>query len=186
MEAKAVKASKLGKESRLRLSALWVMLMAWILLPVSGQASESLNRQLDQLKGEVAALSEQLFKLEEAILHPADSRVSIFLSVSGGDTIELDAIELKIDGQPVASHLYTDQEYRALSEGGLQRLYVGNVALGQHEITATLTARTGSDRYVRRENQLRFHKRAGESHIQLQLTASAPDFEPQLSLKGGR
>lgn len=171
---------------RLRISTISTLLVLWLLLPLQTLATESLDDRLDQLKGDVAEISQQLFELEESILHPADTRVSIFLSVSRGDDIILDSIELKIDGQPVASHLYTDQEYEALKQGGLQRLYVGNVPLGGHELTATLTARSANNRYIRRENQLRFSKRAGESRVRLQLQAPAPNYEPVLSLTEGR
>ncbi|MDC0661917.1 AraC family transcriptional regulator [Marinobacter sp. SS21] len=172
--------------SPLRTSTLLGGLAFWLLHPLSGLATESLDHRLDRLKGEVAALSQELFELEDAILHPADTRVSIFLSVSRGDAIALDSIELKIDGEPVASHLYTDREYAALNEGGLQRLYVGNVPLGQHQITATMTARTENNRYLRRETQLRFHKRRGDSRVRLLLEAPAPDYEPVLLIQEGR
>ncbi len=168
-----------------RTSAFLGALAGWLLLSFPGQAEESLDQRLDQLKGDVAALSQELFELEEAVLHPADTRVSIFLSVSRGDAIALDSIELRIDGEPVASHLYTDREYAALNEGGLQRLYVGNVPLGAHQITATMTALTENHRYLRRETQLRFHKRGGESRFRLLLEAPAPAYEPVLSIQGG-
>ncbi len=46
-----------------------------------------------------------------------------------------------LDGQNVASYLYTQRELEALLRGGVQRLWVGNVKSGQHEFTAFLTGK---------------------------------------------
>ena len=44
--------------------------------------------------------------------------------------MRLDAVRLEIDGQLVAHYIYSAKELDALRKGGVQRLYVGNVATG--------------------------------------------------------
>jgi hypothetical protein len=48
--------------------------------------------------------------------------------------MRLDAVRLQIDGQLVAHYIYSAKELEALRKGGVQRLYVGNVATGDHKI----------------------------------------------------
>ncbi len=143
-------------------------------------AADDLNADINRLKAKVADLAGELYALEESILHPADTRVAVFLTLVRKDALELDSIELFVNDTPVSSHLYTDRERQSLQQGGVQQLYLGNVPHGEHELRAVLTARTGNDRYVRREAEHRFQKRPGESRIQLSLDARAPDYEPRI------
>ncbi|SFM54489.1 AraC family transcriptional regulator [Marinobacter zhejiangensis] len=148
-----------------------------------GLADEGLDARIEQLKGEVAVLSQELLELQEATLFPADTRVFLFLSLVNKDALVPESIEIAIDGRPVATHLYSPHEKEALQQGGLQRLYAGNLAVGEHRLEIKLAAQTGNERYVRRESELMFRKRAGESSIEVQLGATAPDFEPTMTLQ---
>lgn len=114
------------------------------------------------------------------MLHPADTQVAVFLTLAHKDALELDSIELFVNDTPVSSHLYTDRERQSLQRGGVQQLYLGNISLGEHDLRAVLTARTGNDRFLRREAEHHFRKQPGEARIQLSLDARAPDYEPQI------
>ena len=48
--------------------------------------------------------------------------------------MRLDAVRIQIDGQLVAHHIYSAKELEALRKGGVQRIYVGNVATGEHQL----------------------------------------------------
>ncbi|MDI9245545.1 AraC family transcriptional regulator [Marinobacter sp. CHS3-4] len=144
---------------------------------------EALDREIDQLKSDVAALSQTLFDIEESVLHPADTQVAVFLALKDKEGLELDSIELYLDGSPVSSHLYTDRERESLRQGGIQRLYIGNLPHGGHQLKAVLTARSANERFIRREVRHQFRKRPGESRIQMTLDASAPDYEPVVSFQ---
>ncbi|WP_238942330.1 AraC family transcriptional regulator [Marinobacter sediminum] len=119
--------------------------------------------------------------MEQRLLHPADSRLSVFLTLGSPDALGLDSIELFVNGKPVVSHLYTAREQEALKEGGVQQLFVGNLPNGSHALKAVVTARSGNDRFVRRESSYRFQKRPGSVQLQMTLEAKAPDFEPRVS-----
>jgi hypothetical protein len=61
--------------------------------------------------------------------------------------MRLDAVRLQIDGQLVAHHIYSHKELEALRKGGVQRIYVGNVSTGDHELEVLFDAKIdgGSD-----------------------------------------
>lgn len=145
--------------------------------------AETLDQQVDRLKGEVAALSQELFEVQEATLYPDDTQVSLFLSLDASKNLVPETMEVSIDGRPVATHLYSSREKQALEDGSLQRLFVGNLALGEHRLGIKLTAQAQDRRFVRRETELRFQKRSGQTSIQLELGARAPDFEPTITLQ---
>lgn len=161
----------------------WLLLTVFLTVMGHTASAETLEQRISSLKADVAAVSEELFELEENVLYPADTQLAVFLSVANADALTLNSVELLIDGKPATAYFYTPREQIALQSGSLQRLYLGNVPLGNHRLGVKLTAQSGNDRYVRRETEFRFLKRAGESRLQLVLDARAPDYEPEISLK---
>ena len=60
------------------------------------------------------------------------------MALAKGETLRLDAVQIQIDGQPVAHYIYSFKELEALQKGGVQRIYTGNVATGEHHIEISL------------------------------------------------
>lgn len=94
----------------------------------------SLDEQVQEIKSDVLSISEELSRLEEKLLYPSGTQVAIFIALAKGDPTRLDAVRLQIDGQLVAHHIYSAKELEALRKGGVQRIYVGNVATGDHQL----------------------------------------------------
>ncbi len=105
----------------------------------SEDTDETLESSIESLKKEVLSLNRDLFILEEDLLFPANTQFSIFLSMNAGRLFTLDSVQLRIDDKNVANHLYTERELAALKRGGVQRLYIGNLSSGEHEIVAVFT-----------------------------------------------
>jgi hypothetical protein len=99
----------------------------------------SLDADIEALKKEVLSLNRDLFILEEDLLFPSNTQFSVFLSMNAGALFSLDSIQLKIDDKNTANHLYTERELAALKRGGVQRLYIGNLPSGEHEIIIIFT-----------------------------------------------
>ncbi len=102
-------------------------------LPTTG-----LPEQTQALKEAVLQLNRDLFILEEDLLFPPNTQIVVFVSWDKGVFFDLDAVELKIDGKTVTTHLYTEKQKSALKRGGMQKLYLGNLKAGEHEVTALL------------------------------------------------
>lgn len=169
-----------GIRSGFGLSLLWIVTVFTQSLPA---VADSLDREINRLNADVAALEESLIGLEQNILHPASTRMSVFLTLAREDAMELDSIEIYINDQPVASHLYNASEQGSLEQGSIQELYVGNLTNGEHTLRAVLTAQSSRNHYVRREASHRFRKAPGEYRLQLVLDASPPDFEPKVTFR---
>lgn len=111
--------------------------------PADGAQSSGEFRALDadvqDLKKQVLDLNKDLFLLEEELLFPSNTQVAVFVSMDVGDFFGLDSVELKIDNKNVTNYLYTEREASALVKGGVQRVFVGNLKAGQHELVAVFT-----------------------------------------------
>src|SRR5262245_64505412 len=98
------------------------------------QQMRGLDEQGQEVKSDVLSIAEELSRLEEKLLYPAGTQVAIFVALAEGDKMRLDAVRLQIDGQLVAHYIYSFKELDALRKGGVQRIYVGNVATGSHQL----------------------------------------------------
>jgi len=93
-----------------------------------------LDEQIQEIKSDSLRMAAELSQLEEKLLYPSGTQVAIFVELAKGDTMRLDAVRLQIDGQLVARYIYSAKELQALRKGGVQRIYVGNVATGDHKL----------------------------------------------------
>lgn len=103
-------------------------------IPATRQQMRGLDEQVQEIKSDVLAIAAELSQLEEKLLYPSGTQVAIFVALAQNDTLRLDAVRLQIDGQLVAHYIYSFKELEALRKGGVQRIYVGNVASGEHQL----------------------------------------------------
>jgi hypothetical protein len=143
--------------------------------------TRALDEQIQGLKKDVVDLNKDLFVLEEELLFPANTQVAVFVSMDVGDFFALDSVTLKIDNHDVSNYLYTPREVSALLKGGVQRLYVGNLKAGQHQLVAFFNGKGPHDRDYRRAANIRFDKGVGAKYLELKITdhqrAQQPVFE---------
>ena len=149
--------------------------------PVIG--AEPLTEQVEDLKQAVLNLNRDLLILEEELLFPANTQVAIFLSMDVGEFFQVDAVEVKIDDQLVASHLYTPQQASALFRGGVQRLYVGNLRNGAHEVTAFFVGKGPEGRDYKRGATVTIDKDLDPKMLELRIVDSTQKLQPVFDIK---
>ena len=145
--------------------------------------TRGLDQQVQDLKKEAVDLNRELFMLEEELLFPANTQVAIFLSVDLGDFFALDTVQLKVDNKEVANYLYTPREADALLKGGVHRLYLGNLKVGQHELVAFFSGKGPNERDYRRGATLRFSKAIGAKYLELKITDNQRRAQPEFEIK---
>lgn len=151
----------------------------------SEQRSEfrTLDEDTQDLKKQVLDLNRDLFLLEEELLFPSNTQVAVFVSMDVGDFFGLDSVTLKVDNKDVANYLYTEREADALVKGGVQRLFIGNLKAGEHELVAVFTGQGPHTRDYRRGAALKFDKGIGPKYIQLTISDRASKQQPEFVLK---
>jgi hypothetical protein len=151
--------------------------------PADTNGTRALDQQIQDLKKDVVDLNKDLFVLEEELLFPANTQVAVFVSVDVGDFFALDSVTLKIDNHDIMNYLYTPRETAALLKGGVQRLYVGNLKAGEHELVAFFNGKGPHDRAYRRGATLKFEKGVGAKYLELKVTDHAHSQEPEFEIK---
>jgi len=144
---------------------------------------QSLDNQVQGLKQEALDLNRDLFVLEEELLFPASTQVAVFLSMDVGKFFQLDSVQLKLDDKIVTNYLYTESENAALLRGGVQRLYMGNLRTGKHELVAVFTGKGTHERDYKRGATLIFEKQTEPKLIELKIRDLQQKLQPEFEVK---
>ncbi len=146
-------------------------------------ASESIHENIQNLKNEVIELNRDLFILEEDLLFSANTQVSVFVSLDADELFQLDSVQLKLDDKIVSNYLYTEREIKALKRGGVQRLYIGNLTSGEHELTAFFTGKGPSNRDFKRGTSKKIEKSDDAQYIELKIIGDSSKEQPEFEVK---
>ena len=125
-----------------------VSLVSWANDAPSGE----LDNEMEDVKKALVELKRDLVILEEDLLFPASSQVSVFLSMDVGEFFQLDAVTLKLNGKEVTHHLYTDKQVDA--------------------------GRGPQGRDFRRATTVEFDKGFEPTFIQLAISDDTGDYQP--------
>ena len=151
--------------------------------PASAPDAATLDGRVQDIKSDVIKLNRDLHVLEEELLFPASTQVALFVSMDVGKMFELDSVQIKLDDKVVSSYLYTPLEVAALHRGGVQRLYLGNLKVGDHELVAYFTGKGPHDRDYKRGATVKFEKGTDPKYIELRIKDSEAKLQPEFDVK---
>src|SRR5437660_12024920 len=145
--------------------------------------TRGLDQEIQDLKKDVVDLNKDLFILEEELLFPANTQVAVFLSMDIGTFFALDSVTLKLDQREVINSLYSPRALEALLKGGVQRLYLGNLKVGPHELVAFFNGKGPNERAYKRGASLRFEKGVGAKYLELKINDRQRKLQPEFEIK---
>ena len=148
-----------------------------------GEGPDTADTTVADLTQSVQELNRDLLILEEELLFPTHTQVAIFVSMDVGSYFRLDSLKLKIDDKLVASYLYTEQQVKALYQGGVQRLYLGNLKSGNHEISAFFTGEGPNGRAYKRGATVTLEKGDQAKQLELRITDSTAKQQPEFDIR---
>ena len=143
----------------------------------------SLDDRIQAAKADVIRLNRDLMVLEEELLFPANTQVAVFVSMDVGLLFDLDSVQIKLDDKLVSTYLYTPLEVQALHRGGVQRVYLGDLRAGPHEIVAFFTGKGPHDRDYKRATTIKFDKTTEPKYIELQIKDVQQKLQPEFDVK---
>ncbi len=146
-------------------------------------SAASLDESIQSLKEDVIALNRDLFILEEELLYPSNTQVAVFVSLDVGKFFSLDSVQLKVDDKVVTNYLYTEREVEALHRGGIQRLYMGNLKAGEHELVAIYTGKGPNGRDYRRGATHVVNKALGAKFVEIKIVDNPSSEQPDFSIR---
>jgi hypothetical protein len=149
----------------------------------SAPLAATLDGRIQDVKSDVIKLNRDLLVLEEELLFPANTQVALFVSMDVGKMFQLDSVQVRLDDKVVANYLYTALEVEALHRGGVQRVYLGNIKTGSHELVAFFTGKGPHDRDYKRGANVKFDKTTDAKYIELRIQDSTGQLQPEFDVK---
>ena len=141
---------------------------------LSGKDMRSLDGQVQEIKSDVLNIASELSNLEERLLYPSNTQVSVFVAVAEKEDFRLDAIKIEINGELATHHIYSFQELEALQKGGVQRAYTGNIPTGPHALRITMLGKLPNGKDFSETGDFSFSK--GVEPKTLGVTLAGPGF----------
>ena len=168
----------------LRISTIIILTIAALLIGniagakgTSREQIKGLDEQVQEIKSDVLSIAAKLNLLEEKLLYPSNTEVTIFVSLSEGENFRLDSLDLTLDDKAVAHHLYTFKELEALRKGGVQRLYTGNITIGGHPLLVTFRGKSAGGSDIEKTGIFTVQKDTGPGIVEITLTEQEISFK---------
>jgi len=139
---------------------------------LSREEMRSLDEQVQDIKSDVLGIAEELGQLEEKLLYPSNTQVSVFVSLVEGESLRLDSAHILIDDEVVAQHIYSFKELEALQRGGVQRIFTGNVSTGEHQLQVKVAGKLPSGADFEDSQSFGFRKEAEPKILGITLGGS--------------
>ena len=160
----------------MRCTAVALLIGMWMAVSmadeVATEATAGLDQQIQDAKKEVLRISAELTQLQEKLLYPSSTEVSLFLSLAQGDKLRLGAVTLKIDGNNITQYIYTPRELEALQYGGVQHIYAGNIRGGTHTLDVEISGQSADNKDFQQSNSHKFYKMKGPKVIEIILSGA--------------
>lgn len=138
---------------------------------ISKEQIKGLDEQVQEVKSDVLSIAAELNQLEEKLLYPSNTQVAVFVSLASGETFRLDSVEIQLDGEPVAHHLYAFKELESLRKGGVQRIYTGNIRSGEHDLQVLVLGKTEGGTDFSKTGRFKVTKDVGPKIVEISLAA---------------
>lgn len=92
---------------------------------------------VESLVDEILAIQRDILGIEQQLdAAVGDDRVIIYFDMETLPLLDIDVMELIINGDVVVSQRVTPEQREAFNGGAVQKLYVGALAPGQHQVEA--------------------------------------------------
>ena len=139
----------------------------------SKEQMRSLDEQVQEIKSDVLGIAAELNGLEERLLYPSNTQVALFVTLPEGDAFRLDSVQIQIDGELVAHHIYSFKELEALQKGGVQRIYTGNITTGGHRLDVSMIGKSSSGSDLANAQSFGFEKGVEPKLVGITLAGDA-------------
>ena len=144
---------------------------------ISREQVKGLDEQVQEIKGDALSISAELAKLEEKLLYPSNTEVSVFVSIKTGETFRLDSVDIQVDGKPVTHHVYTLKELEALRKGGVQKIYTGNLRTGDHDLDVQVSGKTSGGSDFQRSGHFTLSKDVAPKIVEVSFASESITFK---------
>lgn len=149
----------------------------------SEAATDALESRAQLIKQDLIELGKDMEFFEQDMIYPTETRFEVFVSMDIGRLFTLEGINLLLDDQPVAIHDYFSLEADGFKKGATQKLFLGNLAPGKHELKVFFRGKGPRAQNYKRGLIHNFEKKAQSMILELRITDDEKQLQPTFVAK---
>lgn len=145
-----------------------------------------LDDRVSAIKQQALEINRDLLIIEEESFVPPSAQLVVFVSLTKKTlpAIRQMNVKLEVDGSPVAHHLYDAKQIAALYQGGMHRIYLGSVAVGEHSLRVEVEGRTSAGTTVfATTGGLDFSKAWEQKFLNVAVELGEKEAKPKLDFR---
>jgi len=171
----------------MKLLKLKIAFVACCILFIAGNAySNEKEKQAvadQKTKLDTLQIVKDATQLIEDVGYPETSRLKVYLSHGTGKFFGLQKITVLIDGIDKSEFNYDEKQSQALLRGGSNRVYLGNVSEGIHELVVVFEGGDRKGNIIKKAETWLFDKKPGEYIVVLSVVDDERSLRPDFSFK---
>jgi len=148
-------------------------------------ANEKENQAIADQKTKLETLKivKDAIQLIEDVGFPEKNRLKVYLSHASGKYFGLQKITVLIDGLDKSEFVYNEKQRKALLRGGSNRVYLGSVSEGIHELVVVFEGADRKNNIIKKAETWLFDKKPGEYIVVLSVADDERALRPVFSYK---
>jgi len=167
---------------------VYKQLLLWILVVVPASVAMANEKEkqavIDQtIKLETLRVVKDAAQLVEDVGYPEISRMKIYLSHGAGKYFGISKVTVQLDGADRASYEYNDKQRQALLRGASNRVYIGSVSEGIHELVVVFEGVDRKRNIIKKARTWLFDKYPGEFIAVLNVSDDEGALRPAFDFK---
>jgi len=143
----------------------------------------SLQQQIDTQKAEMIQLGRDIKVLEDVLLYPSKTRVSVYLTMDVAKLFSLEKVKLLLNDKVVAEHVYSAREVKGFGKGSSQRLFIGNMGPGKYKLTAIFLGKGPRGRPYKRGVKVLFLKEHDAKILEISVEDDVKKQQPAFYIR---
>lgn len=151
-----------------------VLLYCAGLAMVPVHATEPSETDSERVRLDAALLQRDVAILELEAAGRSAEAVVVFLGQDVTNPLSIVSVALTVDGREVLTRAYTDKESDAMRRGGMDRLTLGGINSGQHQLRAEVEGRDPEGGLVRHRGRINFRQDDRPTVIQILSVGTDP------------
>jgi hypothetical protein len=117
------------------------------------------------------------------MLYPDANQLAVYLSVDSGERFTISQVKLRVNAREMALIQYDDIQMDAFNRGGIERIFIGNIEVGDHTVTAIISGEANNGQKMKRAVSQQFSKSANANVLELSVSYNRKLRQPQFNLE---
>jgi hypothetical protein len=130
---------------------------------------DAIEEDMQDVKRLALEMHRDLIVAQDEKVFPEETQVNVFISMDIGVFFDVQSVKVVLDQTEAVQQTYSRKQAHALTMGATQKIFVGNLSEGKHELTA-IVAGLGSHYPIRRAITLELSKKPGTQTVNIRLS----------------